>query len=194
MQFKVNSCSFTGKVDDFRESGDEVFILLKAKVSGRMETKFPVVLKKSVYEKMEPVALGMYLSVFHVPVDIDNGKYRFRATSTSQIWRIKPRPGETFSQATFSGRVASLSDDDESYIVHLIQDDAPRKTEFLLVIGKRLYPQISITFEDEVLISNAQAYQKDGVFRYRIMSASQLKLIKRNNPDKGIVQARDKFI
>ena len=194
MQLGVNSCSFTGRVEDIREIGDEKFILLKSMVSGKMQTNYPVVIKNSDYDKLDPFIPGNYLSVLNVPLGIENGRYRFRVADSSQVWRIKPRSGQSFSQATFSGLVAGIDEEEESFILHIVQENKLRKAEFLLVLGKKLYPQISVTFEDEVLVSNAQAYQKDGIFRFRILSRSQLKLIKRNNPDKGIVQARDTFI
>lgn len=194
MQLVVNSCSFTGSVEDIREIGDEKFILLKSMVSGKMQTNYPVVIKNSDYDKLDPFILGTYMSVLNVPLGIENGRYRFRVADSSQVWRIKPRSGQSFSQATFSGLVAGIDEEEESFILHIVQENKLRKAEFLLVLGKKLYPQISVTFDDEVLVSNAQAYQKDGIFRFRILSRSQLKLIKRNNPDKGIVQARDKFI
>ena len=194
MQLVVNSCSFTGRVEDIRAIGDEKFILLKSMVSGKMQTNYPVVIKNSDYDKLDPFIPGTYLSVLNVPLGIENGRYRFRVADSSQVWRIKPRSGQSFSQATFSGLVAGIDEEEESFILHIVQENKLRKAEFLLVLGKKLYPQISVTFEDEVLVSNAQAYQKDGIFRFRILSRSQLKLIKRNNPDKGIVQARDKFI
>lgn len=195
MKLKLNSVSFTGKVSNLRVTDKCTYVLITNEVAREFRTEYPIVLRNEDFKELN-ITLEQYVAVLNVPLGIENGRYRFRVAKPSQIWRIAPRENtEAFGRATFSGIISGIDETKDAYVLHVVQDTKAMKAEFRLVVAKQLYQDIpAITFEDEVLVSNAQSYQKDGIFHFRITTGHQLKLIKRNNPDKGVVQAKDRFI
>lgn len=188
----VNNCTFTGEIIDIRKKANTFGLLVKNTLNGKAVTKFPVFMDESIFESLS-LNIGDKVAVLNAIMFCEDNKKRFLVQNPGQVQVIMNYQNE-FSYATFSGEIASLEEDDEVCILTLKQNPLEKLTEFQLVMKKELYESLYLTFGDEVLIHNAQIYQKADRFRFRIMHGSQLSIIKRNNPDAGIVNAEDKFI
>lgn len=189
---RINSITFTGKVTDIR--GKKAFraMLVKGLVSGKMLTEYPVFIKAEAFEKLK-ISIGDEVCILNAKFWQSEDKYRFQVERSEQIRVI--RPDETcFSYSDFSGTVTALEEESNAFIVLIEQDDEDKHSVFPLVMSKKVYDSLIFTFGDEVLVSNAQAYKKNGIFRFRIAKKEQVKIVKRGNPDLGVIRAEDKFI
>ena len=189
---KQNTVTFKGKLCDIRRTREYVALLLSSDVSGKIKTNYPVIIPSSVYEKLA-LALGDEIIVLNSACYMDGPKTRFMVSCPSQI--VKTHPDEnSFSYATFTGTVSGTLDDDAAKGYLLTGTLGKHETRFLVVMSKHVFSEAGADFGDTLLIQNAECYQKDGKFRFRIARACQLEIISRGNLDKGIVKAEDKFI
>ena len=98
------------------------------------------------------------------------------------------------NEAFISGIVTEISEcSGGGYILTLWHDDE-QAAGLQVMVGSKAFEAHHITSGDEVLILGGLIYQKEKNFWIRVTDSSQIMLIERGNPDKGIIQARDKFI
>ncbi len=189
---KQNTVTFKGRLCDIRRTREYVALLLSGNVSGKIKTNYPVIIPGEVYEKLD-LALGDEILVLNSACYMDGPKTRFEVSCPSQIVKIMPDEN-SFSYATFTGAVCGTLDDDAAKGYLLKGSYGKHETSFLVVMSKQVFNEAGADFGDTMLIQNAECYQKDGKFRFRIARVSQLEILSRGNLDKGIVKAEDKFI
>ena len=187
MKIPINTFSFSGKLVREEPVSGGKLLHIEQLVGGKMPTLLPVAVKTEFI----PSHLKPGSEVFIGYARLSRSPKRELFVAGKAVYSVQLKAD--INEADISGIVTEITECGSSYILTLWHDDE-QAAGIQVMVGSKAFEAHHITSGDEVLILGGLIYQKEKNFSIRVTDSSQIMLIERGNPDKGIIQARDKFI
>ena len=186
MKLPINKFSFSGTfTKETKISGGKI-LHIEQLVGGKMPSVFPVAVKDECIPSH--LKTGSEVYVGNASITRSSKRDIFKA---GKILHVLPQK-VSLNEADISGIVTEIKSCGNGYALTLKHgEEAPY---IYVMAGKAAFDANHITEDDEILIMGGITYQKENAFWIRVTDPSHLILIERGSPDKGIIQAKDKFI